>query len=139
MWIKRLVTGTHDIKWKQYFKYLMRPIGGNLIFYCNYWRDTVKLMLPSFYQNLLKAWIDMKEYVKTEERYKGNEILYNNNFIQLEGQTLFEETLFKKNIYRLHHICDENGELKPEAHFIMLGLSRVEIDKVNKIYISSPL
>ena len=60
MWIKRLVTGTHDIKWKQYFKYLMRPMGGNLIFYCNYWRDTMKLMLPSFYQNLLKAWIDMK-------------------------------------------------------------------------------
>ena len=94
MWINRLVTGTHDIKWKQYFKYLMRPKGSNLILYCNYWRDTVKLMLPSFYQNFLKAWIDMKEYVKTEERYRGNEILYNNNFIQLEGQTLFEETLF---------------------------------------------
>ena len=80
----------------------------------------------------------MKEYVKTEERYKGNEILYKNNFIQLEGQTLFEETLFLKNIYRLHHICEENGELKPEAHFIMLGLSRVEIDKVNKIYKVAP-
>ena len=29
MWIKRLVTGSQVIKWKKYFKYLMRPIGGS--------------------------------------------------------------------------------------------------------------
>ena len=32
MWIKRLVTGNQKIKWKTYFKYLMRQFGGNFIF-----------------------------------------------------------------------------------------------------------
>lgn len=138
MWIKRLITGSQAIKWKQYFKYLMRPMGGNLIFYCNYWRDKVEIMLPTFYESLLKSWKDMKEYVKTEERYRGNEIMYNNKYIQLEGQTLFDEKLFLKNIYRLHHICDEQGDLKPEAYFTEIGLSREEIIKVNKIYTLIP-
>ena len=49
MWIKRLVTGSQVIKWKKYFKYLMRPIGGSLIFYCNFFgkgsRDFITTIL----------------------------------------------------------------------------------------------
>ena len=127
MWIKRLVTGTQATKWKQYFKFLMRPMGGNLIFYCNYWKDTVDILLPTFYQDLLCAWIDMKNYIKVEERYRGNEIIFNNEFIQIEDHTVFNENMFLKNVYRLHHICDEDGSLKPEAYFKLMGLNEEDI------------
>lgn len=101
--------------------------GGNLIFYCNYWKDRVNIVLPTFYKNVLIAWIDIKEYIKIEERYRGNEILFNNEFVQIEGHTVFDENLFLKNIYRLHHICEDDGRLKSVEYFKEIGLGREEI------------
>ena len=83
MWIKMVVTWTHATN-----GYLM---GGNL----QLLERCSEIRVTFFYHNFLKAWIDMNEYVKTEERYRGNEILNNNNFIQLEVKPYLRKICLK--------------------------------------------
>ena len=94
--------------------------------------------MPTFYQNLIAVWIDMKDYIKIDEGYRGNEIFLNNDCVQIGGHSIFYETLFLKNIYRLHHICDEDGKLKTEAYFKMGGLLGEELPKIREIYSAVP-
>ena len=64
MWIKRLVTGDQKIKWKTYFKYLMRQFGGTLIFYCNYSLKFIDIPLPRCYQEMMIIWLDVNRFIK---------------------------------------------------------------------------
>ena len=80
----------------------------------------------------------MKDYIEIDEGYRGNEILFNYDCVQIGGHSIFYETLFLKNIYRLHHICDEDGTLKTEAYFKMGGLLGEELPKIREIYSAVP-
>ena len=57
----------------------------------------VDISLPTFYQNLLAVWIDKKDYIKMDERYKGND--NDIDCVQIESRSIFDETLFLTNIY----------------------------------------
>ena len=71
--------------------------------------------------------------LKQKKDKDGIKKLYNKDFIELDWSNLIWGKFVLTNIYQLHHICDEIGDLKPEAYFIMLGLSREEIYKVNTV------
>ena len=45
MWLKRLLYGERKTGWKMYFDYCFAPVGGKLIFLCDY--ETSKLSLKS--------------------------------------------------------------------------------------------
>ena len=96
MWIKRLVTGDQTVKWKKYFKYLLRHFGGNLIFFCNFSPDMIKIKLPKYYQEMLSIWSEMNVFIKKDISNKRNEIFFNNRFITKEGKPYFHENLFLK-------------------------------------------
>ena len=49
VWIKRLLCGNNDIKWKQFFEYIFRTLGERLIFLCNYNSKTINIKAPNLY------------------------------------------------------------------------------------------
>ena len=139
MWIKRLVTGDQTVKWKKYFKYLLRPFGGNLIFFCNFSPDMIKIKLPKYYQEMLSIWSEMNVFIKKDISNKRNEIFFNNRFITKEGKPYFHENLFLKNTFKLHHIIDEEGAIKSDTYFRCMGLDKDEISLIHNIFSDTPL
>ena len=132
MWIKKLVTGNQKVKWKRYFRFLMRPFGGILIFYCNYLPKMIDVQLPKYYQDLLNIWLDMKEFIKKDTIHKGNEIFFSNRFIYNNGY------LFLKKTYRLYHIIDGKRTLKSDTFFRCMGQEEEEITMLKEIYGNIP-
>ena len=49
VWIKKLLGGNNDMKWKQFFEYIFRTVGGKLIFLCNYNPKTINIKAPNLY------------------------------------------------------------------------------------------
>ena len=138
MWIKRLVTEDQNMKWKKYLKFLLRPLGGNLIFYCNYVPNMINIQLPKYYQEMLEIWFDMNAFIKKDATNKRNEIFFNNMYIHKEGKMYFNKDLFLKRTYKLHHITDDEGLLKSQNYFRCMGFSEEEIVVINEIYAHIP-
>ena len=124
--------------WKLYFKYLTRKLGGLLLFFSNTSQNLLDLQLPSFYQNMIEGWLCSKEFLLKKEISKRNEILYNNKFIRIEGQTYFSESLFLNNIFKIHHIVDKEGTNKSSHEFQKMGLDQCEIDIIKQIFRNIP-
>ena len=87
------------MKWKQYFKYATEHLGGELIFSCDYLLDLLKISLPQFYMNLLEVWMDTNDFRYKSEIYRGNEIIFNNKFIRIEGKCVFYPNLYEKKTF----------------------------------------
>ena len=134
MWIKRLILGEPNMRWKQYFSYLTRKVGGLLIFYSNITINLMKIPLPDFYIDMMEVWFNKKNFLLKEEESRRNELIFNNRFIRLDGQTHFDEKLFLKNVYKLHHIVDREGKLKSSQNLQRMGLDRLEMNKVIHIF-----
>ena len=133
MWIKRLLDD-NEMKWKQYFKYATKHLGGRLIFSCDYLLGLLKVTLPQFYVNLLEIWMDTNDFRIKYEPYKGNEIIFNNKFIRVKGKCIFYDSLFEKNIYKLKHILDQEGNLRSFIHFQQMGLNINDFKTIRTIY-----
>ena len=137
MWIKRLFEGESMMSWKRVFKFLTRQVGGLLVFFCNISMELLNLSLPVFYREMLEAWIGSKDFL-LKETGSRNQIFFNNRYIRINGQIYYNETLFLKNIYKIHHIVDSKGRIKSVHEFIRLGLDRSEIDIVKQIFENIP-
>ena len=138
MWVKRLLEDK-DMKWKQYFQYATNNLGGKFIFSCDFILGLLKVILPQFYINLLEVWTDTKDFQIKYDPYKGNEVIFNNKFIRVNGKCIFHQNLFIKNIYKLKHIMDNNGILKPITYFQQLGLEEDDIKVIKAIYGTIPI
>ena len=135
IWVKRLLNDK-DLKWKQYFDFETRTLGGRFIFSCDYLLSLLNVSLPKFYLDLLEVWKDTKNFRKVYKHgsYSGNVVLSNNKYIRVEGKCVFDGDLHKKGVYRLKHIVDNDGQLKTDIYFLNLGLNPRELAVIQKIY-----
>ena len=138
MWIRRLLCGNQDMKWKQYFNFVTKDLGGNFIFQCNYLPGLLNIPLPLFYKELLQVWINTRGFRFKHEMYKGNEILFNNKLILIDGKSLFDRRLFSRNMYKLEHIMDRQGELRSPFYFYNHGVTEIDIIRIKQFYRALP-
>ena len=126
MWIKRLIYmyGESMMGWKKYFKYLTRKVGGLLLFFSNTTTNLLELSLPAFYLDMIEVWLVTKEFLLKKEISRRNEIIFNNKFIRIDGHTHFDEKIFLRNVYKLHHIVDIDGNIKSGQEFQRMGLDK---------------
>ena len=137
MWVKRLLYGKKEMKWKQYFEYSTKHVGGKFIFCCNYSIDLLNFSLPEFYIDLFRTWTETREFRGNYDNIR-KEILFNNKKIRFEGRPFYSENLHLNNIFRLEHIMDRNGDLKSEAYFHSKALNYSDILIIQKIYKALP-
>ena len=98
MWLKRLIYGEKDSGWKMYFDYCCRNVGGRLIVLCDYEIAKLRIEMPLFYIEALKAWQDIRRcrYSDTE---LINPILFNNINICMKGKMFFIVAYIRKNCF----------------------------------------
>ena len=69
--------------------------------------------LPNFYANIIKTWFKTKQVYQTSEvimvRDIGNEIIWNNEAIKLNNETLFMKRWVKAGYIRICQLFDRNG------------------------------
>ena len=58
--------------------------------------------------------------------------------LQRKENPFFHETLFLKNIFKLHHITDEQGALKSDYFFRCMGLDEEEVSVIKEIFEHTP-
>ena len=61
MWVKKLLNINENKKWKQYFNFVTRDIGGEFIFSCEYLPVLLKVKAPQFLMDLLEVWVDTRQ------------------------------------------------------------------------------
>ena len=100
------------MKWKQYFNYATKHLGGKFIFSCDYILGLLKITLPQFYINLLEVWMDTRDFQMKYEPYNGIEIIFDKKFIRVNGTCIFYKNLFDKNIYEIKTYYRPKWKLK---------------------------
>ena len=68
-----------------------------------------------------------------------NFCFFYNKYIHKMGVSYFNENLFLKNIYKIYHIVDEQGQLKSDTYFRCMGLSEEEISQIHEIFASKKI
>ena len=106
-WISRLLSSTTD-SWKTIPNYYLNTYGGlKFLLKCNYNPSSVNNSLLTFYRELLEYFQEFKE--KTNIFSYGKFLLWNNEAITIDKNTLFWKSWFKKNILSVQAILNADG------------------------------
>lgn len=106
-WISRLLSSTTD-SWKAIPNYYFNTYGGlKFLLKCNYNASSINNSLPTFYRELLEYFQEFKE--KTNIFSYGKFLLWNNEAITIDKNTLFWKSWFKKNILSVQDILNADG------------------------------
>ena len=87
MWVKLLLYGEKSMRWRLYFDFYFKMVGGRFIFLCNYDSKLLSFKVPKFYLEMIKAWEELKGCRYFEE--KNNPIIFNNTNFLLKKENDF--------------------------------------------------
>ena len=100
--------------WKTICKLWFRSLGGmDLLLNCNYDNKVIRKefekKIPSFYVELLQAWLALRKNGIVPSVNHTSQILWYNEDIQCENNTLYFKHWYKSGIIFLHDIFKNNG------------------------------
>ena len=136
MWIQKLLNKDEDMKWKQYFNFVTKHLGGDLIFSCDYIPGLLKVTAPQFYMDLLEGWVNTRHIRSIDI---GDVVIFNNKLIRYKGSCIYDKGLHDKGVYKLKHILENDGKLKCDRHFVDLGLEVNDIERLKHFYACLPV
>ena len=132
MWVKRLLYGEKEIGWKMFFDYGCRSVGGRFIFLCDFEFSKLKLDIPPFYLECLKAWQDIDKCRHFENKHI-NPIIFNNRQICIGGNMIFDLNLYEKGFFLIYHMLDK-GHLRSVEYFQNLGMESDDLLWIHDIF-----
>ncbi len=108
-WIKR-ITENVDAAWKVIREFAATHYGGlTFLTECQYDIKYLRLdNLPPFYHTLLKYWQEYNTDKFSNESHIQNKIIWKNSCILVNGQPIFNKTMFKAQIIRVKDLLKEN-------------------------------
>ena len=114
-WISRLLSSSTD-SWKAIPNYYFNTYGGlKFLLKCNYNAASINNGLPTFYRELLQYFQEFKD--KTKIFSYGKFLLWNNEEITIDKNTLFWKSWFKKNILFIQDILNADGTFLHSNNF----------------------
>ena len=76
--------------------YLLKAVGGSLIFQCNYTMRDLSIT-SIFYRELLQLWAEFRDLISIEKVWLS--VIWNNKAIRIIGKSVFYKTYFDSGIY----------------------------------------
>ena len=108
-WVKRLIDSKNTGKWKIFFDYNLRPLGGNLLWYCN--------MNPSekgigkinnlFVRNTVSSWCSIAYRTTTNNFH--DQVIWNNSSIRINNNTQYNHNWYNNGIKYFKDLLQDNG------------------------------
>lgn len=106
-WVRRLLSSTTD-SWKAIPNYYFNTYGGlKFLLKCNYNASSINNSLPTFYRQGLEYFQEFKEKINIFSY--GKFLLWNNEAITIDKNTLFWKSWLKKNILSVQDILNADG------------------------------
>ena len=104
-WAKRLCEAG-DSKWCAAFSLATTHLGGTFLFECNFDIHDLNLSseLPSFYKEILSAWQEIHSTDPSSADEYGNEIIWNNRFIKIDGKPIFFLSWYQKGVIKIRDL-----------------------------------
>ena len=104
-WAKRLCEAG-DSKWCAAFSLATTHLGGTFLFECNFDIHDLNLSseLPSFYKEILSAWQEIQSTDPSSADEYGNEIIWNNRFIRIDGKPIFFLSWYQKGVIKIRDL-----------------------------------
>ena len=114
-WISRLLGSAEDV-WKAIPNHFLSQYGGlSFLFRCNFNPAFIDKNLPLFYRELLFYFQDLKKGIDLFPY--GEYILWNNQTITIENNSLFWKSWFDKGIYFVQDLLDSSGNFLSFSEF----------------------
>ena len=89
-WLRRLYID-EDAGWKSYLRFLIKPFGGDFLFYCDY--DPREYNITNkCYAELIQFWAEFRNAFSTED--DSTSIVWNNKNIRINGKPVFYRRFF---------------------------------------------
>ena len=102
-WVNRYCKAT-DSHWCAFLDSMLSKVGGAFLFQCNYELKLLDLKnLPSFYKNVLAVWQELNSKEPIDVKEIQHEILWNNQFIKINGKSIYYKTWVNRGILK---VCD---------------------------------
>lgn len=102
-----------NCSWKYFLNYYLRDVGGPFLLQCNYDTASLPKNIPKFYRECLNEWENYRRKQVSSLSDVLEQIIWNNKFIKIGGQSLYRNTLVRKGIVKMSDILTSRGKLKP--------------------------
>ena len=99
-WLKRIFSN-NSATWKTYFMFLLKELGGPLIFSCNYNIDYLSIT-SLFYKELLQWWSQFRNDFADQKDWSS--VIWNNKDIRINGKPVFYKKFFDFGIYSVRDL-----------------------------------
>ena len=94
-WMQLLCTTLPEMKLTDMLKCSINP-------------NDIAVDIPTFYKQILADWYEIKASPKSAFDVR-REIIWYNKYIQINGNCVFQKSLYDKGIITLHNLLLENG------------------------------
>jgi len=120
-WLMRITDEDLSGFWKSYFNYLLDNQGGLFLLQCNYDVNQINIS-PTFYQDLLVWWSNIREIADPNNVYKY--ITWNNKEIKIDGKSVFYKHYFNMNIKYTNDLLFDKSNIESFNVLRSEGLTR---------------
>ena len=112
-WVKRLLDVNNNGKWKCFYMFYMKQIGGNLFWECNTKPEEkcIKLIKNVFIGEILNAWCTIT-YDSPSSHFR-HQILWNNSSIVIAQNTVYKKVWHEKGVKFISDILNEDDSFLP--------------------------
>ena len=98
--------------WKSLLNHYLKDVGGPFLSQCNYDTASLPKNIPNFYKECLHEWENYQQKQVSCFSDVLEQIIWNNKFIKIGGQSLFRNKLVRKGIVKVWNIVTSGGKLK---------------------------
>ena len=107
---------------KDYVSPWKQDYGGKFLLHCNFSAADLPSCLPNFYRECLEVWCNQSVKPVLSREQALNQLLWNNQFLRIDGKPVFNKALFSKGLISLANILTNTGSLKSWTFFKVEGL-----------------
>uniref|UniRef100_A0ABM0MSU2 Uncharacterized protein LOC102804495 n=1 Tax=Saccoglossus kowalevskii TaxID=10224 RepID=A0ABM0MSU2_SACKO len=105
LWIKHYLDPDFNHPWKLFLDKQLEPVGGEMIFRCNYNTKVLPVKLSEFVTETLDIWAqEIKVYKQGKDQ-----IIWNNEKILIGGKSVYMEDFVRNGIMKVSDLFDANG------------------------------
>ena len=107
VWVKRMLN--EDENWIQYLKTFLPNISIKQLLKCNVKPDDLLQEIPTFYRQIFQAWFSLHKE-PTNALEVRREVIFLNQFIQIDNCYILKEKMVKENIILINHLVNNGGK-----------------------------
>lgn len=104
-WVRRYLND-YESPWKIFFTRALKPHGSDLFFCCNCHKRDTRLPNDNFISQVIEAWCEVSYTTPIGDF--GNQIIWNNSHIKVNGKVIFYKKLYEQGILRVMDLFDNH-------------------------------